>query len=100
LLRAQGFDQPTPLRLFFCSLRCLCALDTLRIIHAEQRDQPLYPTLLPQWTDQDSARVVARQQLATAARHLAEAGGIFRRRPTRSSLPVEHARVADLETVG
>lgn len=38
----------SPLQGYFCSLRCLCALDTLGILHAELRGEALYP-VPPPW---------------------------------------------------
>lgn len=38
-----------PLRGYFCAMRCLCALDTLGILHAELRSRPLYPQP-PDWS--------------------------------------------------
>lgn len=47
-----GFGQPTSRQSFFCVMRCLCALDTLGIIHAELDDRPLYPTPPSDWSDE------------------------------------------------
>jgi hypothetical protein len=41
-----------PLRGYFCAMRCLCALDTLGILHAELRSRPLYPQP-PDWPPSD-----------------------------------------------
>ncbi|WP_148217979.1 hypothetical protein [Opitutus terrae] len=52
LLRGGGIGQPTPRQGYFCAMRCLCALDTLGIIHAELNDHPLYPEPPTKWTDE------------------------------------------------
>jgi len=38
----------TPQQAYFCSMRCLCALDTLGILHADLRGKELYP-VPPTW---------------------------------------------------
>ena len=53
LLRPGGaIGRPTPLQSYFCVVRCLCALDTLGILHAELRSRPLYPRP-PNWKAED-----------------------------------------------
>lgn len=44
-------DQSSPIRLFLCSTRCLCALDTMGILHAELKGRPLYSEVPQNWTD-------------------------------------------------
>jgi hypothetical protein len=51
LLRGGGIGQPTSRQGLFCAMRCLCALDTLGIIHAELDGRPLYPQPPSGWTD-------------------------------------------------
>lgn len=41
-----------PLRGYFCAMRCLCALDTLGILHAEADSKPLYP-IPPKWSSEE-----------------------------------------------
>ncbi len=41
-----------PLRSHFCAMRCLCALDTLGILHAEVDGKPLYPGP-PKWPSEE-----------------------------------------------
>lgn len=38
-----GAARPTALQSYFCAMRCMCALDTLGILHAELRGRALYP---------------------------------------------------------
>jgi len=51
LLRGGGIGQPTSRQGLFCAMRCLCALDTLGIIHAELNGRPLYHQPPSDWTD-------------------------------------------------
>jgi len=52
LLRGNGIGRPTPRQAYFCAMRCLCALDTLGILHAELEDRALYPEPPAKWTDE------------------------------------------------
>lgn len=52
LVRGEGIGQPTPRQGYFCAMRCLCALDTLGIIHAELDHRALYSEPPAKWTDQ------------------------------------------------
>jgi hypothetical protein len=52
LLRGGGIGQPTTRQSYFCAMRCLCALDTLGIIHAKMDDRPLYSEPPANWTDE------------------------------------------------
>lgn len=52
LLGGGGIGQPTSRQSYFCAMRCLCALDTLGIIHAELNDRPLYPRPPSGWSDE------------------------------------------------
>ncbi len=52
LLRGEAIGRPTPRQGYFCGMRCLCALDTLGIIHAELDDRALYPEPPKGWTDE------------------------------------------------
>lgn len=47
-----SIGQPTTWQSYFCVIRCLCALDTLGIIHAELSDRPLYPRPPAGWTNE------------------------------------------------
>ena len=51
LVHGGGIGQPTTRQSYFCAIRCLCALDTLGIIHAEMDDRPLYSEPPAEWTD-------------------------------------------------
>jgi len=51
LVRGDGIGQPTSRQAYFSAMRCLCALDTLGIMHAELNDRPLYPEPPAKWTD-------------------------------------------------
>jgi hypothetical protein len=42
----------TPQQAYFCSMRCLCALDTLGLLHADLRGKELYP-VPPPWPARD-----------------------------------------------
>lgn len=54
VLRPGGvMGQPTSRQAYFCTMRCLCALDTLGIIHAELDNRALYPKPPVDWTDQE-----------------------------------------------
>jgi hypothetical protein len=46
-----AMGRPSPRLAYFCAMRCLCALDSLGILHAELRDRPLYPQPPADWTD-------------------------------------------------
>lgn len=49
LVRSGGVIGTLPsLRGYFCVIRCLCALDTLGVFHAELQSKPLYPQP-PNW---------------------------------------------------
>ncbi len=47
-----GLGKLTPRQAYFCAMRCLCALDTLGILHAELTDRPLYPQPPADWTNE------------------------------------------------
>lgn len=51
LIRGGGISQPTSRQGYFCSMRCLCALDTLGIIHAELDGRAFYPEPPDGWSD-------------------------------------------------
>jgi hypothetical protein len=52
LLHGNGIGQPTRRQSYFCVMRCLCALDTLGVMHAELNDRPLYSEPPADWTEE------------------------------------------------
>lgn len=44
--------KPTPLQCYFSAMRCMCALDTLGIFHANEYSRSLYPTP-PRWNQKE-----------------------------------------------